>query len=82
MRLPRDITGQDLIKVFAKYGYQSTRQSGSHVRLTTTKKGTHNITIPLHDPLKVGTLNSILNEVCSHVGIDKDTLILELSDRI
>ncbi|NYE57789.1 putative RNA binding protein YcfA (HicA-like mRNA interferase family) [Carboxydothermus ferrireducens DSM 11255] len=35
-----------------------TRQTGSHIRLTTTLKGEHHVTIPLHDPLKIGTLNN------------------------
>jgi predicted RNA binding protein YcfA (HicA-like mRNA interferase family) len=78
LRLPRDITGNQLIKLLTKFGYQSTRQSGSHVRLTTSVKGIHHITIPLHDPLKVGILHSILNEVCNHFDIDKDTLLKDL----
>jgi glycerophosphoryl diester phosphodiesterase len=37
---------------FFVYGYQTTRQTGSHLRLTTDKNGIHHITIPNHDPLK------------------------------
>jgi predicted RNA binding protein YcfA (HicA-like mRNA interferase family) len=36
MRLPRNISGDDLIKALSKYGYEVTRQTGSHVRLTRT----------------------------------------------
>jgi predicted RNA binding protein YcfA (HicA-like mRNA interferase family) len=34
MRIPRDLTGQELIKALGKLGYEVTRQSGSHIRLT------------------------------------------------
>jgi len=35
MRLPRDISGSDLAKRLNQYGYRLTRQTGSHLRLTT-----------------------------------------------
>lgn len=80
MRLPRDLSGSDLIKRLARFGYVQTRQSGSHVRLTrTTPEGSHHITIPLHSPLRVGTLNSILTDVAANLGISKDNLIHRLS---
>jgi len=36
MKLPRDISGEELAKLLRKYGYKVTRQTGSHMRLTTT----------------------------------------------
>lgn len=60
MKIPRDIEGKELAKFFKKYGYEITRQTGSHVRLTTHIKGMHHITIPKHKILRIGTLNSIL----------------------
>ena len=48
MRIPRDIGGEELVKILKKYGYQITRQTGSHIRLTTDIKGEHRITIPKH----------------------------------
>ncbi len=32
MRLPRDISGDELIRLLGKFGYFPVRQSGSHVR--------------------------------------------------
>ena len=52
MKLPRDLSGSDLVKALKKLGYEETRQAGSHVRLTTKENGTHHITIPFHKPLK------------------------------
>ncbi|MGB9826429.1 MAG: type II toxin-antitoxin system HicA family toxin [Desulfofundulus sp.] len=55
----------------ARYGYRVTRQTGSHLRLTTTIQGEHHITIPLHAPLKVGTLNGILTDVADHLKVSR-----------
>ena len=78
MKIPRDIGGEELAKLLKKYGYQITRQTGSHIRLTTNLKGAHHITIPRHKPLKVGTLNSILSEIAKYLELDKQMLIKEL----
>ena len=56
MRLPRDLSGSDLAHSLRKLGYSVTRQTGSHVRLTTDEHGEHHLTIPLHSPLRIGTL--------------------------
>ena len=73
MKTPRDLSAKDLIKILSKYGYEVTRQKGSHIRLThSSVKGDHNVTIPNHDPIKLGTLSSIIADVCDHLGINKD----------
>jgi predicted RNA binding protein YcfA (HicA-like mRNA interferase family) len=56
MRLPRDISGADLAKALSAQGYRTTRQTGSHLRLSTEEVGQHHVTISNHDPIKVGTL--------------------------
>jgi len=78
MRIPRDLGGEELARLLRRYGYEVTRQTGSHLRLTTRLKGEHHITIPRHKPLKVGTLNSILKDVADHLGMEKGRLIREL----
>jgi predicted RNA binding protein YcfA (HicA-like mRNA interferase family) len=78
MRIPRDISGQDLIKYLKHYGYMVTRQTGSHIRITTEQKGQHHITIPNHDPLKIGTLSSIIADIAEHFGKTKNQLLEEL----
>ncbi len=55
------------------------RQTGSHIRVTTQKNGTHSLTIPAHNPLKIGTLSSILNDVANHFSMTKETLLEHLS---
>lgn len=71
MRLPRDLSGQQLVQLLRRFGYEVTRQSGSHVRLTTFEKGEHHITVPAVDPLRVGTLAAILAEVGEHFGLER-----------
>ena len=78
MRIPRDVGGDDLAKLLAKYGYEVTRQTGSHMRLTTVSRGQHHLTIPRHSSLKLGTLNNILGDVAEHLGIAKEILVQEL----
>lgn len=59
MRLPRDVSGVHLVAALKAFDYTVTRQTGSHIRLTTSKSGEHRITIPNHNPIKIGTLASI-----------------------
>jgi len=76
MRLPRDISGDDLIKMLAKVGYTATRTTGSHVRLSRiTDQDAHHVTIPLHKNIRVGTLNNILSDVGSHLNITRQELL-------
>ena len=78
MKLPRDIKGEELAELIKRYGYRTTRQTGSHMRLTTELKGEHHITIPRHDPLEVRTLSNILRDVAVHLGETKGQIIKEL----
>ena len=74
MRLPRDLSGDELADLLKRYDYKITRQAGSHMRLTTTEKGEHHITIPRHKSLRVGTLSAILRDVAEHLGISRQEL--------
>lgn len=79
MRLPRDLSGTDLAKALHRYGYETTRQSGSHLRLTSPiKDHEHHVTIPLHGALRVGTLSVILTDVASYLEIDREQLASSL----
>jgi len=79
LRLPRDLSGCELIRLLKRYGYESTRQVGSHIRLQSNFRGhVHLITIPDHSSLRIGTLNSILSDVAEYLGMDRTELIREL----
>lgn len=82
MRLPRDLAGDTLASLLRRYGYEQTRQTGGHLRLTTTAGGAeHHVTIPRHRDLRVGTLRSILTDVAVHLEIDRDELAEQLLGR-
>ncbi|MFO1363613.1 MAG: type II toxin-antitoxin system HicA family toxin [Burkholderiales bacterium] len=78
MKLPRDLSGAELIRALGKLGYRVTRQSGSHVRLTTDTPSQHHVTIPNHDPLKVGTLAAILADVAAHSRLSREQVVERL----
>jgi predicted RNA binding protein YcfA (HicA-like mRNA interferase family) len=75
MKIPRDINATDLIKALKPLGYEITRQIGSHIRLTTTQNGQHHLTVPNRNPIKIGTLSSILSDVASHFKTSKEDII-------
>jgi predicted RNA binding protein YcfA (HicA-like mRNA interferase family) len=52
MRIPRDVDGEKLAQLLSRFGYEITRQTGSHLRLTTAHSGEHHLTIPRHKALK------------------------------
>ena len=81
MKLPRDVSGTELVKALARLGYQPTRQSGSHIRLTCNQPSQHHITIPNHDPLRIGTLAAIVGDVARHHGLSRDDVIARLFGR-
>ena len=66
MKLPRDLSGRELAAKLTVYGYVVDHQTGSHIRLTTLEGGVHHLTIPAHDPLKIGTLAAIIRAVAEH----------------
>jgi predicted RNA binding protein YcfA (HicA-like mRNA interferase family) len=75
MKLPRDISGRELAKALSRLDYRIDHQTGSHIRLTTHRGGEHHVTVPAHDPLKVGMLNAILREVGSHARLPREDLL-------
>jgi predicted RNA binding protein YcfA (HicA-like mRNA interferase family) len=78
MKLPRDLTGLQLVKNLEALGYRVSRQTGSHIRVTTLQSGEHHLTVPAHNPLKTGTLSAILNDIAQHFNIPREELLNRL----
>ncbi len=78
MKLPRDVSGDRLAKALKALGYEVTRQTGSHMRLTIGEGGEHHVTVPRHDPLRIGTFAGILDDVAAHFGISRDELMAKI----
>ena len=79
MKVPRNLSGAELIKLLCKhYGYVRIHQVGSHVILQTETPAHHRIPVPDHAPLRLGTLNAILNAVARAQGIGKSDILAKL----
>jgi predicted RNA binding protein YcfA (HicA-like mRNA interferase family) len=78
MKLPRGVSADRLIRALEHIGYSVVRQKGSHIRLSHPGPPAHSITVPLHDPLKIGTLHGVLAEVSQARSISIENIISQL----
>ena len=80
MRIPRNISGVELVALLRRnYGYTLVRQNGSHMQLVSYFMGYEgHVTVPHHNPVKVGTLIRTLNIVAAYLEIDRDELASQL----
>lgn len=61
-----------------RVGYRSTRQTGSHIRVTLDEPPQHHLTIPAHSELKAGTLSAILSMAAERLHISREKLLMTL----
>jgi predicted RNA binding protein YcfA (HicA-like mRNA interferase family) len=59
VKLPRNLSGAEVIKALQRLGFEKVRQKGSHVRLCRLSS---KVTVPLHRELHPKTLESILKQ--------------------
>ena len=61
MKLPTDLSGQELVKVLLRVGFLVSRQRGSHIIL---RRGNPyaRVVVPDHQRVRPGTLHQILNQ--------------------
>jgi len=81
-KIPRDLTGKELIKALEKYNYSIIRQVGSHIRIESffIKGKKHQVTVPDHNPIKIGTLNNILKDISNYLRVSKNEVVKNLFD--
>ncbi len=73
MRIPRDLSGSDLVSVLCRHwGYVKV---GSHIILQTQEPTQHRVAVPAHKTLRVGTINSVLRDVSNHKGVDRQAIL-------
>jgi predicted RNA binding protein YcfA (HicA-like mRNA interferase family) len=76
VKLPRDLSGREIVKVLCKHWeYRQVHQEGSHIILQTDTPSHQRIPIPDHNPVRIGTLNSILRLVASHKRVEKQDVL-------
>jgi len=79
MKLPRNVKGGDLVKALCRdWNYRIVHQEGSHVILETEVPFHQRIPIPDHNPIRIGTLNSILRLVARHKGVEREDILRSL----
>ena len=61
MKLPTDLSGQELRKALERVGFVYQRQKGSHMILRREDPYSR-VIVPDHKTLRLGTLKQILNE--------------------
>ena len=59
MKLPRDLSGEEVSRALKRLGFQFLRQTGSHCHYT--KNGLHPC-VPMHREIKPKTLQSVLKQ--------------------
>jgi predicted RNA binding protein YcfA (HicA-like mRNA interferase family) len=61
----RDFSGDEIVTVLQKFGYRLDRIRGDHAILKYTNPDTgeiRTVTVPLHDRVRIGTLQSIASQ--------------------
>jgi predicted RNA binding protein YcfA (HicA-like mRNA interferase family) len=76
MKLPRDISGRDLVKVLCRHwGYRQVHQVGSHIILQTDAPEHHRLSVPDHTPLRLGTFNAILRAAARAKQVEREDIL-------
>jgi hypothetical protein len=76
MKIPRDVSGALLAATLCRqWQYRQVHQVGSHLILETSQPAHQRISIPDHNPLRVGTFLSILRTVAQHKGVSRDAIV-------
>ena len=75
MKLPRGVSADRLIRALERLGYTVIRQKGSHARPFHEDSPAHSITVPLHNPMKIGTFHGILAEVALSQNISIQSIV-------
>jgi len=67
------LSGREVVKIFAKFGFKVVSQRGSHVKLRRVlPDGTkQTLTVPLHDELDKGTLKAIIRQASRFIPEDE-----------
>jgi predicted RNA binding protein YcfA (HicA-like mRNA interferase family) len=65
------LSGREIIRALERMGFEAVRQNGSHVVM---RRGSRGCVVPLHKPVKVGTLAGLLRQARVEVSEFLDVL--------
>jgi predicted RNA binding protein YcfA (HicA-like mRNA interferase family) len=71
VKLPRDLTGTEVVKAVRRSGFVVMRQRGSH---TILRKESRTVVVPQHKPIKPGTLKGVIEQAGLTVEVFLDHL--------
>ncbi|MGD0201162.1 MAG: type II toxin-antitoxin system HicA family toxin [Bryobacteraceae bacterium] len=70
------MAGDELAAALCRnWGYTQVHQVGSHAILETETPSHQRIAIPMHRPLRIGTLNAILRAVATHQRVRREEIL-------
>ena len=71
MKIPRDVNGAEAAKALGRLGFAVRRQTGSHL---TMRKDARTVVVPMHKPIKPGTLAGLI----AQAGVSVEAFCAEL----
>jgi predicted RNA binding protein YcfA (HicA-like mRNA interferase family) len=65
----RTLSGQDVLKILVKFGFEIVDRQGSHVKIRRQllTGGRQSLTVPLHDEIDKGTLKAIFRQALRYI---------------
>lgn len=66
------VSGKEAVRAFERLGYEQARQKGSHIFMR--QEGRRSISVPLNNPIKRGTLRSLIRDAGYTVEEFRDAL--------
>ena len=78
MRIPANLSPEELSSALSNGGYAVTKQTPSHLRLSTFIRGEHHVTFPRTQTLDIRTTSAILGAVAEHHRVS----LAEMSERL
>lgn len=70
-KLPRQISGAQVVKAVCRIGYTLDHQTGSHIILRQEKEPYRRLTVPNHREISPGTLRAIIRQA----GLTRDEFL-------
>ncbi len=59
MKIPRDVNGPEAVRALRRAGFETVRQTGSHLIM---RKDSRTVVVPQHKPIKPGTLKGLIEQ--------------------
>ncbi len=68
VKLPRDVSGREVVRAFEKIGYYVDHQKGSHIILKNVDRRLPRLSVPAHKTIRVGLLKKLIRDAGLAVG--------------